>query len=409
MRELRLLLASRGIHSARARRRARGDGFPDCVAPRERAPRSAIAEELAASAPSWPRRGAARGRARRSGDRSWFEAIGESLGDRRRARTVSCARARRARTPAFMPVGTKATVKAVDPTRSAARRRDPALQHLPPAFRPGADLIAGLGGLHHFMAWDGPILTDSRRVPGLLAAAHDPAARTTRASRFRSVYDGDEAALHAGARGEHPGQLGSNAMCSSGAADAPRRESSRQSRTTLWAKRQQRGRARAGRARARDRAGRLDASCDAAASRTSASRLRRPRARRPRDRRVEGAELETTGVGRRNCTRWEGRRRLVVRSAAVDGRGGVAAVLEERGMRELRSLLGPAGIRSGRSRRRATARALRLGVAARRAARRARRSPRSSAASAATLGLEPAPAEDRAAAKIAAWFEAAAE
>ena len=66
------------------------------------------------------------------------------------------------RTPAFMPVGTKATVKAVDPDELHALGAEIVLgnaYHL--HFRPGADLIAELGGLHAFMGWDGPILTDS--------------------------------------------------------------------------------------------------------------------------------------------------------------------------------------------------------------------------------------------------------
>src|SRR5438067_13135356 len=65
-------------------------------------------------------------------------------------------------TPAFMPVGTKATVKAVDPDELRALGAGIVLgnsYHL--HFRPGAELIAELGGLHRFMAWDGPILTDS--------------------------------------------------------------------------------------------------------------------------------------------------------------------------------------------------------------------------------------------------------
>ena len=65
-------------------------------------------------------------------------------------------------TPAFMPVGTKATVKSVDPQELRELGATIVLgnsYHL--HFRPGADLIADLGGLHRFMAWDGPILTDS--------------------------------------------------------------------------------------------------------------------------------------------------------------------------------------------------------------------------------------------------------
>ena len=65
-------------------------------------------------------------------------------------------------TPAFMPVGTKATVKTVDPDELRSIGASIVLgntYHL--HFRPGADLIAELGGLHRFMGWDGPILTDS--------------------------------------------------------------------------------------------------------------------------------------------------------------------------------------------------------------------------------------------------------
>ncbi len=65
-------------------------------------------------------------------------------------------------TPAFMPVGTAATVKAMTP---AMLRETGAEMVLANAYhlmlRPGAERIARLGGLHRFMAWPGPILTDS--------------------------------------------------------------------------------------------------------------------------------------------------------------------------------------------------------------------------------------------------------
>jgi len=66
------------------------------------------------------------------------------------------------RTPAFMPVGTKATVKGIDPDLLRGLGAEILLgnaYHL--HFRPGAETIEALGGLHRFMAWDGPILTDS--------------------------------------------------------------------------------------------------------------------------------------------------------------------------------------------------------------------------------------------------------
>ncbi|PIE06934.1 MAG: tRNA guanosine(34) transglycosylase Tgt [Rhodobacterales bacterium] len=66
------------------------------------------------------------------------------------------------RTPAFMPVGTAATVKAMMPESVAATGADILLgntYHL--MLRPGAERVARLGGLHRFMNWAGPILTDS--------------------------------------------------------------------------------------------------------------------------------------------------------------------------------------------------------------------------------------------------------
>ncbi|PYN99593.1 MAG: tRNA guanosine(34) transglycosylase Tgt [Candidatus Rokuibacteriota bacterium] len=65
-------------------------------------------------------------------------------------------------TPAFMPVGTRGTVKALGPDDLIAAGAQIVLAntyHL--LLRPGHDLIRDLGGLHRFMAWDGPILTDS--------------------------------------------------------------------------------------------------------------------------------------------------------------------------------------------------------------------------------------------------------
>jgi queuine tRNA-ribosyltransferase len=66
------------------------------------------------------------------------------------------------RTPAFMPVGTKATVKSLHPDEVREAGAQILLgntYHL--HFRPGEELIEELGGLHAFMGWDGPILTDS--------------------------------------------------------------------------------------------------------------------------------------------------------------------------------------------------------------------------------------------------------
>jgi queuine tRNA-ribosyltransferase len=65
-------------------------------------------------------------------------------------------------TPAFMPVGTQGTVKGLSPDdvrEAGAQILLGNTYHL--LLRPGPDLVRELGGLHRFMAWDGPILTDS--------------------------------------------------------------------------------------------------------------------------------------------------------------------------------------------------------------------------------------------------------
>jgi len=91
------------------------------------------------------------------------------------------------RTPAFMPVGTRAAVKAVDSDDLVAVGAQIILAntyHL--MLRPGADLIAELGGLHDFMSWDGPILTDSG---GFQIFSLEPEI-TEEGAVFSSVYDG---------------------------------------------------------------------------------------------------------------------------------------------------------------------------------------------------------------------------
>ncbi len=90
-------------------------------------------------------------------------------------------------TPAFMPVGTRASVRAVGPADLRAVGTDIVLAnafHL--MLRPGDELVAGLGGLHGFMGWDGPILTDSG---GFQVFSLGPKVDETGA-RFRSPYDG---------------------------------------------------------------------------------------------------------------------------------------------------------------------------------------------------------------------------
>jgi queuine tRNA-ribosyltransferase len=93
-------------------------------------------------------------------------------------------------TPAFMPVGTKASVKGIDPDRLKELGTKILLgntYHL--HFRPGADVVEELGGLHRFMGWDGPILTDSGGFQ--VFSLRDTIARTDdEGVTFRSVYDG---------------------------------------------------------------------------------------------------------------------------------------------------------------------------------------------------------------------------
>ncbi len=96
-------------------------------------------------------------------------------------------------TPAFMPVGTKGTVKSLDPDELRTVGSQIILgntYHL--HFRPGDEVIAELGGLHAFSGWDGPILTDSGgfqvfSLRDTLLDVDDDGVT------FRSVYDGASA------------------------------------------------------------------------------------------------------------------------------------------------------------------------------------------------------------------------
>ena len=92
------------------------------------------------------------------------------------------------RTPAFMPVGTHGAVKAMTPDQVAATGSEIVLAntyHL--ALRPGEELVAKLGGLHAFMRWDGPILTDSG---GFQVFSLPKAEISDRGVRFASEVDG---------------------------------------------------------------------------------------------------------------------------------------------------------------------------------------------------------------------------
>ena len=95
------------------------------------------------------------------------------------------------RTPAFMPVGTAATVKAMMPESVAATGADILLgntYHL--MLRPTAERIANLGGLHKFMNWDKPILTDSGGFQVMSLA--DLRKLTENGVTFKSHIDGSK-------------------------------------------------------------------------------------------------------------------------------------------------------------------------------------------------------------------------
>ncbi len=143
-------------------------------------------------------------------------------------------------TPAFMPVGTLGTVKGLLPSQLRSIRVQMLLAntyHL--ALRPGADVVESLGGLHAFMNWDGPILTDSGGFQVFSLA------RLNRCDDqqvvFRSHVDGSQFELSPERAVRIQEQLGADCImcldeCPAGdvgpaeLADAVRR-------TTLWAQR----------------------------------------------------------------------------------------------------------------------------------------------------------------------------
>jgi queuine tRNA-ribosyltransferase len=145
-------------------------------------------------------------------------------------------------TPAFMPVGTKATVKTVDPDELRGLGATILLgnaYHL--HFRPGEDVIAELEGLHRFMSWNGPILTDSGgfqvfSLRDTISAVDDDGVT------FRSVYDGAPARFTPESVAAVQAKLGSDvAMCLDicPPADVDRTQLAEAvRRTTLWAARQ---------------------------------------------------------------------------------------------------------------------------------------------------------------------------
>ncbi|MCS7007634.1 MAG: tRNA-guanine transglycosylase, partial [Gaiellaceae bacterium] len=117
-------------------------------------------------------------------------------------------------TPAFMPVGTKGTVKAVHPDELRSLGAGIVLgnaYHL--HFRPGEDLVEELGGLHAFTGWDGPILTDSGGFQ-VFSLRDTILSLDEDGVTFRSVYDGSPARLTPEGACEIQRRLGADvAMC----------------------------------------------------------------------------------------------------------------------------------------------------------------------------------------------------
>ncbi len=93
-------------------------------------------------------------------------------------------------TPMFMPVGTSATVKGILPDQLHELQAQVVLAntyHL--ALRPGADIVAAAGGIHSFMHYDGPILTDSGGFQVFSLA--DTVKLDDDGVTFQSIYDGE--------------------------------------------------------------------------------------------------------------------------------------------------------------------------------------------------------------------------
>jgi queuine tRNA-ribosyltransferase len=145
-------------------------------------------------------------------------------------------------TPVFMPVGTKGTVKGVDPDELRGLGVRILLgnsYHL--HFRPGEDAVAELGGLHAFMGWSGPILTDSGGFQ-VFSLRDTMLELDDGGVTFRSVYDGSPERFTPELAARIQERLGSDvAMCLDiclppGGPRAELEEAVR--RTSLWARRQ---------------------------------------------------------------------------------------------------------------------------------------------------------------------------
>ena len=148
------------------------------------------------------------------------------------------------RTPAFMPVGTAATVKAMKPETVRKTGADIILgntYHL--MLRPGAERVAKLGGLHKFMNWERPILTDSGGYQ--VMSLSDLRKLTEKGVEFRSHIDGSKHMLTPERSMEIQRLLGSDivmAFDECPRADRPRDEIAASMEMSMrWAKRSRKG------------------------------------------------------------------------------------------------------------------------------------------------------------------------
>jgi queuine tRNA-ribosyltransferase len=144
------------------------------------------------------------------------------------------------KTPVFMPVGTYGAVKTVTPSELVAAGSTIILSntyHL--HLRPGSELIQRLGGLHRFMSWDGPILTDSGGFQ--IVSLSELARITEEGVNFRSHLDGDRHMITPELSVAIQQQLGTDiAMCLDEVIDplSDRKTAGEaMERTTRWAKR----------------------------------------------------------------------------------------------------------------------------------------------------------------------------
>ncbi len=143
-------------------------------------------------------------------------------------------------TPVFMPVGTYGAVKTVTPSELADSGSTIILSNTYHLYlRPGSDLIQRLGGLHNFMGWDGPILTDSGGFQ--IVSLSELAKVTEEGVTFRSHLDGDRHSITPELCVSIQQQLGTDiAMCLDEVIDPlsdKKTMAEAVARTTRWAER----------------------------------------------------------------------------------------------------------------------------------------------------------------------------